>query len=85
MKKVLSTVTASKTVRLKTMIKTNEKIIHLINGLMAVECVDDEKQKEYIENAIYKSKKELNIHEIITAYHAKEYVKQYLEYLKTIK
>ena len=52
---------------------------------MAVECVDDEKQKEYIENAIYKSKKELNIHEIITAYHAKEYVKQYLEYLKTIK
>ena len=33
----------------------------------------------------YKSKKELNIHEIITAYHAKEYVKQYLEYLKTIK
>ena len=85
MKKVLSTVTASKTVSLKTMIKTNEKIIHLINGLMAVECVDDEKQKEYIENAIYKSKKELNIHEIITAYHAKEYVKQYLEYLKTIK
>ena len=67
------------------MIKTNEKIIHLINGLMAVECVDDEKQKKYIENAIYKSKKELNIQEIITAYHAKEYVKQYLEYLKTIK
>ena len=85
MKKVLLMVTASKTVRLKTMIKTNEKIIHLINGLMAVECVDDEKQKEYIENAIYKSKKELNINEIITAYHAKEYVKQYLEYLKTIK
>ena len=85
MKKVLSTVTASKTVRLKTMIKTNEKIIHLINGLMAADCVDDEKQKKYIENAIYKSKKELNIHEIITAYHAKEYVKQYLEYLKTIK
>ena len=67
------------------MLKTNEKIIHLINGLMAVECVDDEKQKEYIENAIYKSKKELNIHEITIAYHAKEYVKQYLEYLKTIK
>ncbi len=78
-------VTASKTVRLKTMIKTNEKIIHLINGLMAADCVDDEKQKQYIENAIYKSKKELNIQEIITAYHAKEYVKQYLEYLKTIK
>ena len=77
--------TALKTVRLKTMIKTNEKIIHLINGLMAADCVDDEKQKEYIENAIYKSKKELNIQEIITAYHAKEYVKQYLEYLKTIK
>ena len=56
MKKALSTVTASKIARLKTMIKTNEKIIHLINGLMAVECVDDEKQKEYIENAIYKSK-----------------------------
>ena len=52
---------------------------------MAAECVDDEKQKQYIENAIYKSKKELNIQEIITAYHAKEYVKQYLEYLKTIK
>ena len=85
MKKALSTVTASKIARLKTMIKTNEKIIHLINGLMAVECVDDEKQKEYIENAIYKSKKELNIQEIITAYHAKEYVTQYLEYLKTIK
>ena len=67
------------------MIKTNEKIIHLINGLMAAECVDDEKQKKYIENAIYKSKKELNINEIITAYHAKEYVKQYLEYIKTIK
>ena len=85
MKKALLMVTHSKKVRLKTMIKTNEKIIHLINGLMAVECVDDEKQKEYIENAIYKSKKELNIQEIITAYHAKEYVKQYLEYLKTIK
>jgi len=67
------------------MIKTNEKIIHLINGLMAADCVDDEKQKKYIENAIYNSKKELNINEIITAYHAKEYVKQYLEYLKTIK
>ena len=67
------------------MIKTNEKIIHLINGLMAVECVDDEKQKKYIENAIYKSKKELNIHEIVIAHYAKEYVKQYLEYLKTIK
>tara|TARA_R100000315_G_scaffold60309_1_gene36902 strand:+ start:101 stop:304 length:204 start_codon:yes stop_codon:yes gene_type:complete len=67
------------------MLKTNKKIIYLINGLMAIECVDDEKQKEYIENAIYKSKKELNIQEIITAYHAKEYVKQYLEYLKTIK
>ena len=67
------------------MIKTNEKIIHLINGLMAVECVDNKKEKEYIENAIYKTKKELNINEIITAYHAKEYVKQYLEYLKTIK
>ena len=52
---------------------------------MAAECVDDDKQKKYIENAIYKSKKELNIQEIITAYHAKEYVKQYLEYLKTIK
>ena len=67
------------------MIKTNEKIIHLINGLMAADCVDNEKQKKYIENAIYNSKKELNINEIITAYHAKEYVKQYLEYLKTIK
>ena len=67
------------------MIKTNEKIIHLINGLMAVECVDDEKQKEYIEKAIYKTKKQLNIHEIVIAYHAMEYVKQYLEYLKTIK
>ena len=67
------------------MIKTNDEIIHLINGLMAVECVDDEKQKQYIENAIYKTKKELNIHEIITAYHAKEYVKKYLEYLKNIK
>ena len=85
MKKALLMVTHSKIVRLKTMIKTNEKIIHLINGLMAADCVDDEKQKEYIENAIYKSKKELNIQEIITAYHAKEYVKQYLEYLKTIK
>ena len=85
MKKASLTVTVLKRVRLKTMIKTNEKIIHLINGLMAVECVDDEKQKEYIENAIYKSKKELNIQEIITAYHAKEYVKQYLQYLKTIK
>ena len=74
-----------KTARLKKMYKTNEKIIHLINGLMAVECVDNEKQKEYIQNAIYKSKKELNIHEIVIAYHAKEYVKQYLEYLKTIK
>ena len=52
---------------------------------MAIECVDDEKQKEYIEKAIYKTKKELNIHEIVIAYHAKEYVKQYLEYLKTIK
>ena len=31
------------------MIKTNEKIIHLINGLMAADCVDDEKQKKYIE------------------------------------
>ena len=78
-------VTLLKNQRLKTMIKTNEKIIHLINGLMAVECVDNKKEKEYIENAIYKTKKELNIHEIITAYHAKEYVKQYLEYLKTIK
>ena len=78
-------VTALKIARLKTMIKTNEKIIHLINGLMAADCVDDEKQKKYIENAIYNSKKELNINEIITAYHAKEYVKQYLEYLKTIK
>ena len=67
------------------MIKTNEQIIHLINGLMAVECVDNKKEKEYIENAIYKTKKELNIHEIVIAYHAKEYVKQYLEYLKTIK
>ena len=77
--------TLLKIARLKTMIKTNEQIIHLINGLMAAECVDDEKQKEYIENAIYKSKKELNIHEIVIAYHAKEYIKQYLEYLKTIK
>ena len=85
MKKALLTVTALKTVRLKTMIKTNEQIIHLINGLMAVECVDNKKEKQYIENAIYKTKKELNIHEIITAYHAKEYVKQYLEYLKSIK
>ena len=85
MKKALLTVTALKTVRLKTMIKTNEQIIHLINGLMAVECVDNKKEKEYIENAIYKTKKELNIHEIVIAYHAKEYVKQYLEYLKTIK
>ena len=67
------------------MIKTNDKIIHLINGLMAADCVDDEKQKKFIENAIYNSKKELNINQIITAYHAKEYVKQYLEYLKTIK
>jgi len=67
------------------MIKTNEQIIHLINGLMAVECVDNKKEKQYIEDAIYKTKKELNIHEIIIAYHAKEYVKQYLEYLKTIK
>ena len=67
------------------MIKTNDEIIHLINGLMAIECVDDEKQKKYIENAIYNTKKELNINEIIIAYHAKEYVKQYLEYLKTIK
>ena len=67
------------------MLKTNEQIIHLINGLMAAECVDDEKQKQYIENAIYKTKKELNLHEIITAYYAKEYVKQYLEYLKNIK
>ena len=85
MKKALLTVTASKTVRLKTMIKTNEQIIHLINGLMAVECVDNKKEKEYIENAIYKTKKELNIHEIVIGYHAKEYVKQYLEYLKSIK
>ena len=38
-------VTHSQTVRLKKMIKTNEKIIHLINGLMAADCVDDEKQK----------------------------------------
>ena len=85
MKKALLMVTHSKKVRLKTMIKTNEKIIHLINVLMAVECVDDEKQKEYIEKAIYKTKKQLNIHQIVIAYHAKEYVKQYLEYLKTIK
>ena len=67
------------------MIKTNEKIVHLINGLMALDCVDDKKDKQQIENAIYKSKKELNINEIITAYHAKEYVRQYLEYLKSIK
>ena len=67
------------------MIKINDEIIHLINGLMAIECVDDEKQKKYIENAIYKTKKELKIHEITIAYYAKEYVKQYLEYLKTIK
>ena len=67
------------------MIKTNDEIIHLINGLMAIECVDDEKQKEYIEKAIYKTKKQLNIHKIVIAYHAMEYVKQYLEYLKTIK
>ena len=59
--------------------KTNEKIVHLINGLMALDCVDDKKDKQYIENAIYKIKKELNIQEIITAYHAKEYVLQYLE------
>lgn len=71
--------------RLKTMTKPNEKIVHLINGLMALDCVDDKKDKQYIENAIYKSKKELNIQEIITAYHAKEYVLQYLEYLKSIK
>jgi len=67
------------------MIKPNDKIVHLINGLMALDCVDDKKEKKYIENAIFKSKKELNIHEIITAYHAKEYVIQYLEYLKSIK
>ena len=30
------------------MIKTNEQIIHLINGLMAAECVDNEKQKKYM-------------------------------------
>lgn len=85
MKKALLTVTASKTVRLKTMIKTNEQIIHLINGLMAAKCVDNKKEKQYIEDAIYKTKKELNIHEIIIAYHAVEYVEQYLEYLKNIK
>ena len=85
MKKALLTVTASKTVRLKTMIKTNEQIIHLINGLMAAKCVDNKKEKQYIEDAIYKTKKELNIHQIIIAYHAVEYVEQYLEYLKNIK
>ncbi len=85
MKRVLLMVTHSKTVRYQIMIKTNDEIIHLINGLMAIECIDDEKQKEYIEKAIYKTKKELNIHQIVIAYHAKEYVKQYLEYLKTIK
>ena len=67
------------------MIKTNEQIIHLINGLMAAKCVDNKKEKQYIEDAIYKTKKELNIHEIIIAYHAVEYVEQYLEYLKNIK
>ena len=47
--------------------KTNEKIVNLINGLMALDCVDDKKEKHQIENAIYKSKKELNSQEMITA------------------
>ena len=70
--------------RLKTMIKTNKEVIHLIHGLLAKSAASKPSELKMIEEAIYRTKKELTDHEILIAYYAFEAQKLYMDYLKQI-
>ena len=51
--------------RLKTMIKTKKKVIHLIHGLLALSAVDNPNDLEPVQNALTRAKKGLTDHEIL--------------------
>ena len=68
--------------RLKTMIKTKKKVIHLIHGLLALSAVDNPNDLEMVQNALTRAKKGLTDHEILIAHYAFEAQKQYMDYLK---
>ena len=70
--------------REKTMIKTNKEVIHLIHGLLAKSAATKPSELKMIEEAIYRTKKELTDYEILIAYYAFEAQKQYMDYLKQI-
>ena len=64
------------------MIKTNKEVLHLIHGLLAKSATTKPSELKMIEDAIYRTKKELTDHEILIAYYAFEAQKQYMDYLK---
>jgi len=66
------------------MIKTNKEVIHLIHGLMALSAAKKPSELKMINDAIYRTKKELTDHEIIIGYYAFEAQKLYMDYLKQI-
>ena len=66
------------------MIKTNKEVILLIHGLMALSAAKKPSELKMINDAIYRTKKELTDHEILIAYYAFEAQKQYMDYLKKI-
>ena len=66
------------------MIKTNKEVIHLIHGLLAKSAATKPSDLKMIEEAIYRTKKELTDHEILIAYYAFEAQKLYMDYLKQI-
>jgi len=66
------------------MIKTNKEVIHLIHGLLAKSAATKPSELEMIEDAIYRTKKDLTDHEILIGYYAFEAQKLYMDYLKQI-
>ena len=68
--------------RLKTMIKTNKKIIHCIHGLMALSAVNNPTDLKMVKDALFRAKQELKDNEILIAYYAFEAQKEYMDFLK---
>tara|TARA_R100000231_G_scaffold2988_1_gene5483 strand:+ start:989 stop:1207 length:219 start_codon:yes stop_codon:yes gene_type:complete len=63
-------------------IKTNKKIILLVQGLMALSAVDNPSDLRIVKDALFKAKQELRDDEILIAYYAFEVQKGYMDFLK---
>ena len=53
-------------------IKTNQEVIHLIHGLLALSQCEKLGEYDKVQDCINRTKQELNDHEILIAYYAYE-------------